>query len=70
MLFTLTVHVGIDIQLSDMNRWSWLNPDTLPDSAARCVENVRGVESLLSNRYYIIATVCWIVDEDEPIDCQ
>ena len=66
---TLTVHVCSEVQLSDVVGLSWLDPDTLPNAAARCVENVRLTQGLLANRNHIVAAVCRVVHKNEPRNC-
>lgn len=41
--------------------WRSLDPDALPDSTTRSVENMTRLVSLLANRYNIITVICGIV---------
>lgn len=69
-LLTLAMHIGSDVELSNIIRWRWLDPDTLPDSAARCVEYMRLAQSLLSNWNYEVATIGGVMNKDKPIRYQ
>lgn len=40
--------LGTDIELGDVVGWGRLNPDCLPDTRARAIENMARVQSLLS----------------------
>lgn len=64
---TLTVHVCIEVQLSDVIGLGWLDPDALPNAAAGRVEYVGLAKRLFANRYHIVAAVCRVVHKDEPI---
>ena len=68
-LLTLTVHVCIEVQLSDIIRLSCLDPDALPNAAAGRVEYVGLVQCLLANRNHIVIAVCWVMHKHEPVDC-
>lgn len=46
---TLAIHVGINVKLFDPVRRRGFNPDTLPDTTAGSVENVRLIQGLLPN---------------------
>ena len=65
---TCTISSGRKLQLCDVIRRSRLDPDTLPDTTAGSVEDVRGIESLLANRNDVVVTVSRIVDEDEAVN--
>lgn len=63
---TLAIHVCIKVQLSDMIGRRCLEPNTLPDAAARGVKDVARAQGLLSDWNNIIAIICRIMDEDKP----
>lgn len=66
-LLTLTLHVSVNIETRYMIGRNRLNPHALPDSTARCVENVTGVKSLLSNGNNIVRIIGGIMDKYKSI---
>lgn len=62
---TFTVHVGIDMQLTNMILWYRFNPHTLPDTAAGCIPYMRGFRGLLAYWDDIITTICWVMHKDQ-----
>lgn len=62
----LAICCSVDVDRGDMVRWCGFDPDALPDTTAWPVEDVRRVQSLLSNRNDIWVAICWVVNEDEP----
>lgn len=63
---TLTIHVGVEVQLSNPVCRCGFNPDTLPDTAAGRVEDVRRFQRLFANRNDMISTIRGIVDKYKP----
>lgn len=63
----MAIHVGIEIQSGDVVFRSTLQPDRLPDSTARSIEDVTRVKSLLADRNNIIARVSGIMHKDKPV---
>lgn len=66
ILHTLTVHVTIKVNSGDVICLDRLNEDTLPDSTARCIEDMTRVKSLLANGNNIITIISRIVHKHQP----
>lgn len=62
MLLTNAVHSSSNIELCDVIRRSFLQPDCLPNTRAGAVKDVAWIPGLFPNRNDI--HVCRVVDED------
>ena len=71
MLFcrlTFSVHVGIQVQFSNIVARCGLDPDTLPDTTAGRIEDVGRIQSLLADGDHVWIAVRWVESEDEPFE--
>jgi hypothetical protein len=64
---TLTIHVCVEVQLGNVVGWSRLEPNTLPYSTARGIEDVTWSQGLLSNGNDIVAGICGVVHENKSL---
>lgn len=62
------MHISSQIKLHHVVDGGRFNPNTLPDTAAGCVENVRRIQRLLPNGNHVIAAVSRVVNKYEAAD--
>lgn len=64
-VLTLTIHIGVNVELCDPVQRRGFHPHTLPDTTAGCIENVGRGQRLLANWDDIVIFVRGVMHKDK-----